>query len=391
MRKRKILLLIPLALLLFSGIYLLAHKLQTKEDTSIPNIEKQAEEHIPEPEPIPIPIEQQILAKMSIEEKVGQLFIFGIEGNITIDPQNKEFLSNTKPGGIVLFSKNITNENQLKNLITEIQSTNPTIPLFISIDQEGGVVSRLKWNETLTKSQPSISSPQQAYELAKSRGEILKNLGINMNLAPVAEITQKPSSFMYQRTYRGSMEDVVQKVIASSKGYTDSEVLAVLKHFPGHGDTNTDPHKRLPSINITEEQWNSHIEPFSKAIQNGEINALMTGHILFPNISAEPTTISTEIITNRLIEELGYKGLIISDDMEMNALKGVDTPSNLAKRAIASGVDMLIYVKYTNDDRYSQRVAYNSILNEVKEGRMNIDEQVLKILRTKLKYKVLPE
>ena len=167
MRTRKTLLLIPLALLLFSGTYLLAHKFQTKEEQPIANIEKQIEEHIPEPEPIPI--EEQILSNMTIEEKVGQLFIFGIEGNTTIDPQNKEFLSNTKPGGIILFSKNITDENQLKNLIAEIQSTNPTIPLFISIDQEGGVVSRLKWNETLTKPQGSISSPQQAYELAKSR------------------------------------------------------------------------------------------------------------------------------------------------------------------------------------------------------------------------------
>ena len=326
---------------------------------------------------------------MTIEEKVGQLFIFGIEGNITIEPQNKQFLIDTKPGGIILFSKNITDENQIKNLIAEIQSTNPHIPLFISIDQEGGVVSRLNWNDTLTKSQESIHTKEQAYEVAKNRGEILRNLGINMNLAPVAEINENIHSFMYKRTYRGNSNDIVDKITYSVRGYKDANVLSVLKHFPGHGEGNTDPHSTLPSINITEEQWGTYIEPFSRVIKEETIDAIMIGHILLPNISPDPATISNEIITNRLKNQGEYKGLVISDDMEMGALKNIDTPSNLAKRSLEAGVDMQIYIKYSNDDKYSQRVAYNTILEEVREGRLNIDEQVLRILETKMRYGVL--
>ncbi len=326
---------------------------------------------------------------MTIEEKVGQLFIFGIEGNTTIEPQNKQFLIDTKPGGIILFSKNITDENQIKNLITEIQSTNPHIPLFISIDQEGGVVSRLNWNDTLTKSQESIQTKEQAYEVAKNRGEILRNLGINMNLAPVAEINENIHSFMYKRTYRGNSEDIVEKIVSSVRGYKDAGVLPVLKHFPGHGESNTDPHNTLPKVSITGEQWITYVEPFRRVVEEERIDAIMIGHILLPNIAPDPATISKEIITDRLKNEIGYEGLIISDDMEMGALKNIDTPENLAKRSTLAGVDIQIYVKYSSDNKYSQRIAYNTLLEEVKEGRLDIDRQVLKILRVKMGYGVL--
>ena len=387
MRKRILFLLILFYLFFFSGSYLLGKKLEEARNQEISGVQEQIEipTIIPEAIPTPIPREEEILAAMSDEEKVGQLFIYGIEGNITLEPQNKQFLIDTKPGGIILFSKNITDENQLRTLIQEIQSTNPNIPLFISIDQEGGVVSRLKWNDTLTKSQESIATPQQAYDIARSRGEILKNLGINMNLAPVAEINERASSFMYKRAYKGNIDEIIRKVSSSVKGYKEWNIIPVLKHFPGHGDTNVDPHKTLPKIDITQEQWDSYILPFSKTIGENTVDAIMVGHILFPNISPEPATISKEIITNRLRTQLAYEGLIISDDMEMNALKSIDTPANIAKRSIESGVDILIYGKYTNDDKYSQRVAYNSILNEVKGGEMNIDDHVLRILRIKIK------
>jgi len=387
MKKKTYLLLIPIALFLFLGIYLLIRNPNKEDTTTTPEKEETIEPIVQPPSPSK---EELILANMSDEEKVGQLFIFGIEGNTTLNPQNKQFLVETKPGGVILFSKNITNENQLKNLIAEIQSTNPTIPLFISIDQEGGVVSRLKWNETLTKSQRNISSPEEAYQIAKSRGEILRDLGINMNLAPVAEFSDSRTSFMYQRTYRGNVEEVVQKVIYSVKGYEDSKVLPVLKHFPGHGTTPMDPHNTLPRINISQEQWNTYILPFSQTIKEESIDAIMIGHLLFPNISPEPASISKEIITNRLINDLGYQGLTISDDMEMKALKNLDTPENLARRSIESGMDMLMYIQYSNDDRYSQRVAYQSLLDAVKTKEINVDQKVLKILETKIRYSITP-
>lgn len=387
MKKKIYLLLISTIIFLFLGIYFLIKNSDTEAVLPITDTEEQIE---PIVEPPPPSKEELMLTNMTDEEKVGQLFIFGIEGNTTLNPQNKQFLIDTKPGGVILFSKNITNENQLKNLIAEIQSTNPTIPLFVSIDQEGGVVSRLRWNETLTKAQENISSPEEAYHIAKSRGEILRDLGINMNLAPVAEFSNSTTSFMYNRTYRGNVEEVIQKVIYSVKGYEDSKVLPVLKHFPGHGTTPMDPHNTLPRINISQEQWDTYILPFSQTIKEESIDAIMIGHILFPNISEKPATISKEIITNRLINNLGYQGLIISDDMEMKALKNLDTPENLARRSIASGMDMLMYIQYSNDDRYSQGVAFQSLLDAVKAKEIDIDQKVLKILQMKTKYNLIP-
>lgn len=384
MRNRIYFLLIPFAIFLFIGSYHYGRLIAQQYKGEISEVEKQIE--IPIVEPEPIPLEEVILSQMSNEEKAGQLFIFGINGNTALNPDNKQFLIDTKPGGIILFSKNITNENQLKKLISEIQSTNPNIPLFISIDQEGGVVSRLRWNDVLTKSQGSIKTPQEAYNIAKSRGDILKDVGINMNLAPVAEYSENNRSFIFYRTYSGKIDEVVQKVIYSVKGYEDSGVLAILKHFPGHGETTVDPHGTLPKINISKEQWDSYVMPFKKAITEGNVDGLMIGHILFPNISPQPATISKEIITNKLVNEIGYKGLVISDDMEMDALKNIDTPGNLAIPSIEAGMDMLIYTRYTKDDKYSQRVAYNSILNSINEGTLNIDEHILKILRVKMKY-----
>ena len=391
--RRKTVLLVLLILSIISLISLRIYQHYQKKSVVIeieqPNVEEIIIDKTEESEP-PKPYEEVLLSQMTPEEKVGQLFIFGIEGNKSLNPQNKQFLIDTKPGGVILFSKNITNEKQLKNLIAEIQSTNPTIPLFISIDQEGGVVSRLKWNETLTKPQGNISSPEEAYQIAKSRGEILRGLGINMNLAPVAEFSNSTTSFMYQRTYRGDMEETVQKTISSVRGYKDTNVLAVLKHFPGHGETTTDPHKKLPSVNITKKQWDNYIRPFSQVIREEDIDGIMVGHILFPNIASLPASISKEIITNRLINDLGYQGLTISDDMEMKALKNLDTPENLARRSIESGMDMLMYIQYSNDDRYSQRVAYQSLLDAVKTKEINVDQKVLKILETKIRYTITP-
>lgn len=384
MRFKKILFLIPIATLLFIGSFLIGRNMANQYDYDIAGVENHLQTTIIEPKPIPL--EEQILSKMTDEEKVGQLFIYGIDGNTTLNPENKHFLIETKPGGIILFSKNITDEEQLKTLIAEIQSTNPNIPLFISIDQEGGVVSRLRWNDTLTKSQSSVKTPQEAYDIAKSRGEMLRNSGINMNLAPVAEFSQDTHSFIFNRTYSGNIEEVTQKIIYSVKGYRDSKIISVLKHFPGHGETHIDPHSTLPSINISEEQWNEYVMSFSESISQESIDAIMIGHIFFPNISNDPATISKEIITNRLIDDIGYTGLIISDDMEMMALSDIDTPGNLAVRSVEAGMDILIYSRYSSDKKYSQRVAYDAILDAIREGSLDIDEHVLKILRTKLEY-----
>ena len=344
-----------------------------------------------DPNSIPLkPIEEVILNKMSIEQKVGQLFIFGFDGT-TLNTKTQEFFQDTHLGGVLLLSKNINNEKQLIQLTTQIQQTLP-IPLFISIDQEGNPVARIEWNETLTKPQSSITTPQQAFNLALSRGEILKGLGINMNLAPVVEYITNTHSFLYDRVYRGNQEEILQKSISSINGYTQAEIIPVPKHYPGHSNTSPDSHYNLPVVNIDRNQWDIYIEPFSKILEQTEVNALMVGHIKYPNIDSKPSTISNEIINERLIETFNYEGIVISDDMEMDALENINTYSILAKQALLAGNDILIYSKYRNNHPDLQKDVYNYIVREVNNGNIDLNilnNKVLRILKVKIDYNVL--
>ena len=352
---------------------------------------------IPKPPPTPIVKEEilspeeervrELLNTMSIEEKVGQLFIFGFDGT-TLSQEKREFFENYKIGGVLLLGKNITDEKQLKELITDIQTTN-TIPLFISIDQEGGIVSRIKWDERLTKAQTQITTKEQGYEIAKSRGEVLKDLGINMNFAPVVEYITDNNSFMYNRVYRGSKEEVIEKSISTVQGYTDSNIISVPKHYPGHSNTSPDSHYFLPVVDIDNNQWDEYIESFSKILRRTPVDAIMVGHIKYPNIDSNPSTISPEIITNRLIRNLEYEGLVISDDMEMAALDNIGEYTQIAKQALLAGHDILIYSKYSNRFPTIQRDVYEYILEQVKNENIDIDNKVLKILRMKIKYNIL--
>ena len=344
-----------------------------------------------DPNSIPLkPIEEVILNKMSIEQKVGQLFIFGFDGT-TLNTKTQEFFQDTHLGGVLLLSKNINNEKQLIQLTTQIQQTLP-IPLFISIDQEGNPVARIEWNETLTKPQSSITTPQQAFNLALSRGEILKGLGINMNLAPVVEYITNTHSFLYDRVYRGNQEEILQKSISSIEGYTEAEIISVPKHYPGHSNTSPDSHYNLPVVNIDRNQWDIYIEPFSKILEQTEVNALMVGHIKYPNIDSKPSTISNEIINERLIETFNYEGIVISDDMEMDALENIDEYSILAKQALLAGNDILIYSKYRNNHPDLQKDVYNYIVGEVNDGNIDLNilnDKVLRILKVKIDYNIL--
>jgi beta-N-acetylhexosaminidase len=336
----------------------------------------------------PPTIEEKILKYMTIEEKVGQLFMVGINGT-TLTPQTQQYLTEHSIGGVLLYGKNVVDENQITSLTNALQTTNK-IPLFISIDQEGGIVARLKWNKTLTIAQEDIQTPEQANTVAKERGSILKNIGINMNLAPVVEYITNKSSFMYYRVFRGTQEEVVQKGISSIQGYSQAGIIAVLKHYPGHSDISPDSHYSLPMVNILKEQWGEYIQPFSQIIKQTQVDGIMVGHVEYPNIDTVPSTISSEIISKRLIQALQYNGLVISDDMEMGALKDIDTNTNLAKKALEAGNDILIYSTASDTESSIQKQVYEYIVQEVANGNMNIDEKVLKIIGMKIKYDILP-
>lgn len=331
-----------------------------------------------------------VLNSMSIEQKVGQLFIFGFDDTL-ITEETRTFLNETNIGGVLLFRKNITSQNQLKTLTDQLQNIH-TIPMFISIDQEGGVVSRIDWDSDFAKSQGSVSNAQEAYELAKTRGDKLRSYGINTNFAPVVEYITDTQSFMYNRVYRGNINEVVEKSIATVNGYTDSNILSVIKHYPGHSNTSPDSHYDLPVVSIRDRSWNSYISTFQNIIEDTNVPAVMVGHIKFPNIDNEVSTLSNEIINNRLIKDLEYNGIVISDDMQMGALENMGCYKSIAKQALLAGNDILIYSKYTNSDPRVQYDVYHYIVDEVKNGNIQediIDKKVMKILNTKLEFNIL--
>lgn len=325
--------------------------------------------------------EYKLLQTLSIEEKVGQLFLLGIEGT-TVSSKTKALIEDKHIGGIIIYSRNIDNNSQLKKLNKDLQSLSE-IPLFISIDQEGGIVSRLTDNKTLTKPQYDIKTETEAYNIAYERGLILRDLGFNMNHSPVLEDITDKESFLYDRVFRGNQTEISKLSLSMIDGYTDSGVISTPKHYPGHNNASVDSHKDLPVVNINQKDWNNYISPFTYIIENTYVPAIMVGHVKYPNIDKYPSSISKEIITNRLKSQ--FKGLVVSDDMQMDALDSYGTPKELAKKALIAGNDLLIYHK----DYEQQTEIIDYIISEVEKGNISeeiLNEKVLKILNTKQQY-----
>jgi beta-N-acetylhexosaminidase len=333
-----------------------------------------------------IPIEKILLESMNLNQKVGQLFLIGFNGT-TLSENTIDWIKNKYVGGVLLLGRNIQNEVQIKELTNNIQS-NANIPLFVSIDQEGGVVSRIYWDDVLTTSQRNMESKEEAFSISFERGNILKSIGINMNLAPVVEYITDSNSFMYKRVFLGSKEEIAQKAQYSINGYVDSSTIPVIKHYPGHSNTSPDSHYYLPSVDITNEGWNEYIFPFKYLITTQDIDAVMVGHILFPNIDSKVSTISSTILTQKLKNELGFKGVVISDDMEMKAIKNQGNMNQLSKEALLAGIDILILSKESEEQKQVYEYIYNSLLN----GDIAVDildEKVERILKLKAKYNML--
>lgn len=332
------------------------------------------------------PLELEILEQLTVEQKVGQLFMFGFSGT-TLNEDISDYIQNRYIGGVLLLGRNISSDEQLTSLNTQLQLIS-TLPLLISIDQEGGIVARLKGDSILTTAQKEMLTPEQAYQIAKSRGEMLKQLGINMNLAPVVEYITDSGSFMYQRVFRGSKEDVALKGESSIKGYTDSGISSVAKHYPGHSNLSPDSHYSLPKVYIDNTQWEEYIYPFKYLIEKNSVDVIMVGHILYPNIDSKVSTISNEILSKRLRDNLKYDGVLITDDMEMDSIEKRGEYCDIAKEALLAGNDILLYSSIPD----VQKKVHECILAYVTDGQIPIsiiDEKVTRVLKLKVKYSMV--
>lgn len=328
----------------------------------------------------------KLVANMSDADKVGQLLMIGIHGK-TLNDDAKFMLNEYRVGGIILFDRNMESKDQVKSLITDINKTGKSAgltPLFIGIDQEGGAVARME--DQLIKVPPAEElgkEPiEQAVSLAKQSGTELKDLGFNINFAPVADL-----GLTYGRSFSTNPDDVVRYASAVGKAYDEAGLWYSYKHFPGIGKTDVDLHADTSVVPVSKETLlNEDTKVFVDLIKQSKPNtyAIMVSHAMYPQIDPDhPSSLSKAIITDWLRKDMGYNGVVVTDDMDMGALAKHYTFGDMAVQSILAGSDILLVC---HEYEHMQE-AYNGLMKAVKDGRISkerLDESVKRILLMKI-------
>ena len=366
------------------------NEIPPEEETPPPEVPSEIVESPPK-----IDINQEILESMSLDEKIGQLIILGY-GEAQPTDQVRMLIQEHKIGGFILFNRNYSNLESMVQTVNTLNHLNRgnALPLFLSVDEEGGTVSRLPEEGTRLPDARLIGlidDPSLTYRAGSLVGSELSALGINMNYAPVLDIvTSKDNRLLIKRAFGSEASIVARHGLAFMKGLKDHGIIAVPKHYPGHGDTTVDSHGKLPKIMIDTETLKSReLIPFKAAIDAG-VDALMVGHLAYPLIEPAgiPATKSKIFLEDILRKDLGYDGLIITDEIEM--LGYLNKRKELSQGIIQSlqaGVDLFV-IGHTLD---IQLEVLNTIKNAVEEGTLTeqrINESVLRIIRVKNRYKL---
>ncbi len=310
------------------------------------------------------------------KERLGELFILGFAGTELAD-DTSAFLSQARIGGVVLFAANYESPAQVTTLINQVQECRAgDLPLWITVDHEGGKVQRFKEGFTRLPEADLIAkkdSPKLLFELSEMIAAELKAVGINVNFAPVADINSNPKNPVIGTRAYGEDEDTVSKMVSAFvRGHLHQGVQPCVKHFPGHGDTTIDSHFALPKVEDTLAALHDReFRPFVKAFKSG-CRWVMTAHLMNPNLDPKyPATLSKRVLTEILRDEMRYTGLIVSDDLEMKAIADHFGPEEAPRMAIEAGCDLLIY-----RSEGAARHAYASLLKALEEGRLD-PERVL--------------
>lgn len=329
---------------------------------------------------------------LTLRQKILQMFITGYTGQYSSNKYLMNFLKDGL-GGIIFFSYNIQSAVQFKQLIQNINS-NSLIPLFFSIDQEGGRVERTEAIHGGKKYLSAKYAYEKGADFLKTQTEEmaveLKDYGINMNFAPVLDVnTNDKNPIIGERAYSSKTEEVIEAISVVMDEYKKTNIITVGKHFPGHGAACSDSHKTLPIIDLSyKELEEKHIKPFAEAIKMG-LPAIMAAHVFYPALEENntPASVSEKIIKNLLIEKLGFNGVIITDDMEMNGIKGFSKLEACIK-AINAGVSMFIFRDTTKEVYELASGIENAVMQGyVKEEHINL--AVNKILNLKRQYGII--
>ena len=326
----------------------------------------------------------------TIPEMTGQMLMSGFEGT-TLTPETEDLIRNHHVGGLILFSRNYENPKQLHKLICDLQdvaaSTSTGLPLFISVDQEGGRVARL--TEPFTKYPPlcclgHAQSESLAYRFGQSLAAELIDVGINMDYAPVLDVLTNPENpIIGDRAIASDPKTVAKLANAFIKGFKDKGMIPVGKHFPGHGDTHVDSHLDLPTVTRDAATLEAvELLPFRETIAQG-LEVIMTAHVIYTAWDAENTaTFSKTILQNILRQKLGFQGVIMSDDLEMKAVENYFPLEAFPRMGIEAGVDIFLICNSVE----KIKTLHNQLIQDVDNETIPtapIQQSVERILRLK--------
>lgn len=380
-----------LLLIIMVSVFLISCK-----KTTVPikdNHEKSPPEEPPTPHVEIKTYEDTIIENMTVREKVGQFVIVGFAQN-TADEQISGLITDEKVGGVILFKRNFDSFNKLYDINSKLKNINKgnILPLFISVDEEGGSVSRLP-NEGVKFPDAATFGRIDDINLTEKAGSVigrqLNSVGINLNFAPVLDIlTNKNNKLLMLRSYGNDMDTVSRHGIAFTRGLISQGIIPVGKHFPGHGDTTSDSHITLPVIDADYTLLKSReLVPFINAINSG-LEAIMVGHLSLPRLdgSKTPAPKSKIIINNILRDELGFQGLVLTDDIEMAGFlnDGMSLEDSVIV-AFNAGVDIFI-IGHTKD---IQIRVLNSLAIGIEEGLITeerVNQSLKRIIGLKHKY-----
>ncbi|MGO4373199.1 glycoside hydrolase family 3 protein [Paenibacillus sp. MCAF20] len=328
----------------------------------------------------------------SLKEKIGQLFVFGFHGTEPTE-QIQALIREYGIGGTIYFSRNVVNAQQVHELsgnLQRIASDAGKPPVFVAIDQEGGMVARLVEGVTLMPGNMALgaaSEAEGARETARVCGEELRKLGVTMNYAPCIDVNNNPDNPVINvRSYSDRSGVVAELGAAAVQGYQAARIAATVKHFPGHGDTSVDSHHALPVLLHDRARLDAiELKPFRAAIEAGT-DCIMTAHVCLPALdpSGVPSTLSQPVLTGLLREELGYDGIVVTDCLEMSAIDEFYGPGPGAVQALRAGADMVL-VSHTYE---KQLAALEAVASAVESGELamdRIDEAVGRVMALKEK------
>jgi beta-N-acetylhexosaminidase len=340
---------------------------------------------------------REILEGLTVEEKIGQMLMFGFEGT-RLDENLEQMLGEWRVGGLVLRDGNLDTPNQIRELSTSLQklASASGLPagLLLAVDQEGGAVTRLRWPFTQFPAPAvlgAIGDPALTRAMGETMAEEMMAVGINVDLAPVLDVNDNPlNPVIGPRSFGDDAEVVAVMGTAFLDGLHDGKVIATGKHFPGHGSTSTDSHIALPVVTKSADEIRStELVPFEAAVEAG-VDIIMTAHVAYPALddsTSTPATLSEPILTEILRQELGFAGVILTDEISMAAITGSYSPGEAAVMAIAAGADMIL----SKGPSSTQAEIRQALLDAVRSGRISeqrLDESVARILQLKTRYHV---